>query len=149
MGKASVDVSGLVDEINEEALRIAEVSKRLEANRGSKVVAVESKPESRIAENKDALQKSLEHDQPKPDAAQRRRKRAQRAEDRKKSNGTNRVGEAGTGDDPWVTASVKMRNSKKQRFVKLSLERKLADKSPHEQQLLMDEALDYLLAKYG
>lgn len=51
-------------------------------------------------------------------------------------------------DDPWVAATLKVRNSKKKRLKQLSLVRQLHGESLHLQKDLVDEALDYVLAKY-
>ena len=51
-------------------------------------------------------------------------------------------------NDPWVSASFKVRNSKKLRLHELSLRRQLAGELPYEKQHLIDEAIDHILAKY-
>lgn len=51
-------------------------------------------------------------------------------------------------DDPWVTDSIKVRHSKKRRLKELSLRRELALESPYQKKDLVDEAFDYIFAKY-
>lgn len=51
-------------------------------------------------------------------------------------------------DDPWVSASFKVRNSKKRRLHALSLRRQLSGLAPFKKQHLIDEAMQYLFDKY-
>lgn len=53
-----------------------------------------------------------------------------------------------TRPDPWVNATFKVRDSKRQRLHKLHLTRQLEGLTPYTKQDFLDEALDYLLAKY-
>jgi hypothetical protein len=52
-------------------------------------------------------------------------------------------------DDPWVTQSFKLRNSKKHRIHRLSRTRELDGLVPFQKKDLLDEALDYLFEKYS
>jgi len=51
-------------------------------------------------------------------------------------------------DDPWVTDSIKVRHSKKRRLKDLSLRRELGRESPYQKKDLVDEAFDFIFAKY-
>jgi len=50
--------------------------------------------------------------------------------------------------DPWVNTTFKVKNSKRERLHRLHLERQLAGLTPYSKQDFLDEALDYVLAKY-
>lgn len=51
-------------------------------------------------------------------------------------------------NDPYVSATFKIRNSKKDRLHRLHLERQLAGETPFSKQALLDEALEHVLTRY-
>ncbi len=55
---------------------------------------------------------------------------------------------AATKTDPWVNATFKVRDSKRERLHRLHLQRQLEGLTPYTKQAFLDEALDYVLSRY-
>ncbi len=156
MGKKHIDVGDTVDEINAGAALIASAARKINVKKGDEpsVFSDHRSLEAQVAETTDVPPSSgplqgvtqlyaLDDTKPRPTHADTRIPREDRREENRQREKT------ASPDDPWVTGTVKMRNSKKRRLKKISLHRELRGLEPHQQKDLMDQALDYIFEKFG
>ena len=137
MNKSNLDFSEDVREMNAELSQVDQAVDRM-----AKLRQTQSKAPS----TKQPLQPSgapkPDSDKPEREPKHHARQRAvARTRDQKRPADPNAT-------DPWVSASFKVRNSKKLQLHELSLKRQLAGIAPYEKQHLIDEAIDYILDRY-
>lgn len=161
MGRSDVHFDDDILEINEHAQVIAEAAKRkVQQNGATKSPSVrdmdaekaqDERPaaiaatEARTPRNLEVIDGKGEGDSLLADEKPRRDRPKSKSPKSSPSLSTS----LSSGDDPWVTGSIKIRNSKKHRFHRLSRTRELEGLVPFQKKDLLDEALDYLFEKYS
>ncbi len=150
MGKKEIDIGNTISEINDdsEVIAAAIAARRSVERRGigsNKPANQEGEPAGRESSYADVQARA----NPKTVRTPERTKAPTPIKKKSKSGHRNRESKPGRADDdPFVTASIKIRNSKLRRLQKLSKRRDLDDLSPHYQKDLIDEALDWMFQKY-
>lgn len=159
MGKSDVKFDDDILEINEHAQAIAEAANRKQrsgspAVRG--VIPVSEEANGNVpaisAEDGGMPERAVEtiDGYEEPDAAVRDEKSRRSRPTSKSPKSSPTPSQASMNqDDPWVTGSTKIRNSKKHHFHWLSRMREVKGLAPFQKKDLLDEALDYIFEKYA